>query len=1025
MKYFSLRMTKSNTSLIIPMILFSVLSILVFSSYSAYAEESAPLPTEISLLETTEQFLSVDDQTFLTNTTSSENILTSDVSSSISSEEEAVILTDTQSLTASTTEFNTQTSPIEEISPPTSSEVRGIIVPELSTDKEDYPPGETANVFGKFFQAYQKVRLLFLGSSPLHGVYSTSEENITTDASGSFSISHVLDSMYVPFYDLFAYNDKNEQIASMKFTDAIGTAFEQCSNDNPSSGNCSWIVSILNGNNSQYYEGQTVSERLLFTKAKIPDGLHTISFSYTYTKGGTHTYDFLTTVNPKTGIIQGGPALTLNPCANLSGPDATICNGLNPSVTTPISVTIPNDTFDSKDSAPGVGAGTSQSVKEQAFETANGGLGSRTITAYPSIPGAFINPSITLTHDSSGADSDTGDSKVLVTITFTSNGCNTGDGCNYLLYFGGHLAKSGSNQTANSNWGPALGSANINGGPYHIRDIGFDGGGGSQDNQIQGANVLLNPPTLTLLKTVTNSNGGTSTAADFQAKIDGNNVAWGVPITLSAGSHTASEVNFGNYSALLGWQGDCATDGSITLLDGEEKVCSITNVDGPRQLDIGVLTLIKTVVNDNGGTATVADWTLSAVSGTTTVSGISGTQDTNGVPVPAGVYTLSESSGPAGYTASLYSCIGGGDVIPVIGNTVTIGKDESFICTITNNDQQSFVIVDKTVINDNGGTKTANDFLLTINGSSTLDGVAMPVTPGVHTAGETNLAGYTAGSWGGDCTVNGSVTVGLGETKTCTITNNDQAPSLTLIKNVLNNDLGISLPSAFTLTAIGDQATPYVLSGAGTAFSTSSFQAGTYTLSESGPGGYQASGWVCTGTGTQNGNIITLALNQSATCTITNDDMTGRMTGGGSVFTKTSDNNTVNGTTISNVRITHGFQIHCRLPDHNDNIQINWNDKTGKAHKFHLETLTSAVCTKDGDPSPPKNTANGFNIFTGVGIGRYDGIPGATLSFVFTDNGEPGRKDTATYLIRDASNNIVLQVAAKNLDQGNHQAHRF
>src|SRR4029453_18791085 len=62
------------------------------------------------------------------------------------------------------------------------------------------------------------------------------------------------------------------------------------------------------------------------------------------------------------------------------------------------------------------------------------------------------------------------------------------------------------------------------------------------------------------------------------------------------------------------------------------------------------------------------------------------------------------------------------------------------------------------------------------------------------------------------------------------------------------------------------------LSGAGVASSTSSFRAGTYSLSESsGPSGYTPQGWTCTG-GAQNGSNITLGLGQSANCTITNDD---------------------------------------------------------------------------------------------------------------------------------------------------------
>ena len=59
---------------------------------------------------------------------------------------------------------------------------------------------------------------------------------------------------------------------------------------------------------------------------------------------------------------------------------------------------------------------------------------------------------------------------------------------------------------------------------------------------------------------------------------------------------------------------------------------------------------------------------------------------------------------------------------------------------------------------------------------------------------------------------------------------------------------------------------------------------------------------------------------------------------------------------------------------------------------------------------------------------------GATLWFTFTDAGEPGRRDQATYLIWkdgsggvpgvfDAGDTLVLQVGAKFLTFGNHQAH--
>jgi len=129
-----------------------------------------------------------------------------------------------------------------------------------------------------------------------------------------------------------------------------------------------------------------------------------------------------------------------------------------------------------------------------------------------------------------------------------------------------------------------------------------------------------------------------------------------------------------------------------------------------------------------------------------------------------------------------------------------------------------------------------------------------------------------------------------------------------------------------------------------------------------------------------------------------------RMTGGGSVFGSGSQ------------RVTHGFQLRCDADDPRQNLEINW----GSNH-FHLLDLTSAQCKDtDLDERPP---AAGFDTFIGTGVGRYNGVDGATIEFTFTDDGEPGVNDTARMVIRDAAGNVVLSVEGK-LQFGNHQAHR-
>src|SRR5207245_616084 len=150
-----------------------------------------------------------------------------------------------------------------------------------------------------------------------------------------------------------------------------------------------------------------------------------------------------------------------------------------------------------------------------------------------------------------------------------------------------------------------------------------------------------------------------------------------------------------------------------------------------------------------------------------------------------------------------------------------------------------------------------------------------------YTLAESGPAGYTAGAWsctGG--TQNGStITVGLGQSATCTINNNDNTPALHLRKTVTNDNGGTAATTAWTLTATGTGGSPSNLSGSTPVNSDASFKADTYTLAESGPANYTASSWSCVLTGTQTPVTVTSAhvtvgLGQDVTCTIVNDDKT-------------------------------------------------------------------------------------------------------------------------------------------------------
>ena len=122
--------------------------------------------------------------------------------------------------------------------------------------------------------------------------------------------------------------------------------------------------------------------------------------------------------------------------------------------------------------------------------------------------------------------------------------------------------------------------------------------------------------------------------------------------------------------------------------------------------------------------------------------------------------------------------------------------------------------------------------------------------------------------------------------------------------------------------------------------------------------------------------------------------------------------------TKDGTRVTHGFELHCNVKETPNNLEVNW----GKGNKFHLEKLTYASCVDD-PKIEPNLPAAGFDTYKGKGIGRFNGKAGATVEWVFTDAGEPGKNDTARITIIDAGGNVVLAVAGY-LEKGNHQTHK-
>jgi hypothetical protein len=230
----------------------------------------------------------------------------------------------------------------------------------------------------------------------------------------------------------------------------------------------------------------------------------------------------------------------------------------------------------------------------------------------------------------------------------------------------------------------------------------------------------------------------------------------------------------------------------LTLGVGESSTCTINNDDGT-----ATLTLAKTVTNENGGTAAITEWTLSAA-GPTPISGASGDEAITDAAVDAGDYTLAEADGPDGYTAGTWICSAG----TLVGDTVTLVVGETAICTINNHDDPAALTLVKTVTNDNGGTAVATDWTLSAVGPTSISGVSgdTSISDAAVDAGDYTLAeadgpdDYTASDW--SCTagtlLGDRLTLALGESAVCTITNDDSA-LLPMIPVPVNDKLSLLL----------------------------------------------------------------------------------------------------------------------------------------------------------------------------------------------------------------------------------------
>lgn len=306
----------------------------------------------------------------------------------------------------------------------------------------------------------------------------------------------------------------------------------------------------------------------------------------------------------------------------------------------------------------------------------------------------------------------------------------------------------------------------------------------------------------------------------------------------------------------------------FSLTEGQKVTCAITNDDIAPSLE-----LVKEVDNKYGGSAQITDWTLTAT-GPTTISGDSGVKSKDNFK--AGTYTLSETAkeGISGYEAGDWDCTN--DIIVNDNNQITLEVGQTTVCTIKNTEIQPTLTLVKTVENNHGGLKQVADFKLYIGDTEVTSGKAHKVNSGVeYTVSEDQLDGYTASTWGGDCSADGKITLNSGENKTCTITNSDSQSKITVIKKVINDHGGTATVDDFNIT-LTDSTLEFdagVKEGDTTTYTATVFGDVNkeYTLSETVAGtGYDMESLECS---LGSNGVFTLPEGEDVTCTIVNNDI--------------------------------------------------------------------------------------------------------------------------------------------------------
>jgi hypothetical protein len=94
-------------------------------------------------------------------------------------------------------------------------------------------------------------------------------------------------------------------------------------------------------------------------------------------------------------------------------------------------------------------------------------------------------------------------------------------------------------------------------------------------------------------------------------------------------------------------------------------------------------------------------------------------------------------------------------------------------------------------------------------------------------------------------------------------------------------------------------------------------------------------------------------------------------------------------------------------------------------NKFILKSYNAPGLVCLDTPADEGQPKAGFDTITASGTGTLNGAGGAGIRFRFTDAGEPGTSDTASFTITKPNGDIAIVVDNVAIqDGGNHQAHK-